>query len=195
MARACEVLGIPVVSGNVSLYNETDGRAIPPTPVVGCVGAVADVRTVPGAWREGDVVLLAGGDQVALDGSEYRSVLLGGPAGRPPTPDHVAEAALVHFLWRSAPLLSAAHDVSDGGLAVALAELALHSGIGAELELGRDALEWFGEGSGRAVVACSPERAEALEGVPLRRLGVARGGKLLGVPLADLRAAHEEGAR
>ena len=195
MARACEVLGIPVVSGNVSLYNETDGRAIPPTPVVGCVGAVADVRTVPGAWREGDVVLLAGGDQVALDGSEYQSVLLGGPAGRPPTPDHVAEAALVHFLWRSAPLLSAAHDVSDGGLAVALAELALHSGIGAELELERDALEWFGEGSGRAVVACSPERAEALEGVPLRRLGVARGGKLLGVPLEDLRAAHEEGAR
>ena len=195
MARACEVLGIPVVSGNVSLYNETDGRAIPPTPVVGCVGAVADVRAVPGAWREGDVVLLAGGDQVALDGSEYQSVLLGGPAGRPPTPDYVAEAALVHFLWRSAPLLSAAHDVSDGGLAVALAELALHSGIGAELELERDALDWFGEGSGRAVVACSPERAEALEGVPLRRLGVVRGGKLLDVPLTDLRAAHEEGAR
>ena len=195
MARACEVLGIPVVSGNVSLYNETDGRAIPPTPVVGCVGAVADVRTVPGAWREGDVVLLAGGDQVALDGSEYQSVLLGGPAGRPPATDYVAEAALVHFLWRSAPVLSAAHDVSDGGLAVALAELALHSGIGAELELERDALAWFGEGSGRAVVACSPERAEALEGVPLRRLGVVRGAKLLGVPLSDLRAVHDGGAR
>jgi phosphoribosylformylglycinamidine synthase len=195
MARACEVLGIPVVSGNVSLYNETDGRAIPPTPVIGCVGAVTDVRTVPGAWREGDVVLLAGDDPVALDGSEYQSVLLGGPAGRPTTPDYVAEAALVHFLWRSAPLLSAAHDVSDGGLAVALAELALHSGIGAELELEHDALDWFGEGSGRAVVACSPERAEALEGVPLRRLGIVRGEELLGVPLADLRAAHEEGAR
>src|SRR5438132_4794186 len=60
MAEACEALGVPVVSGNVSLYNETDGRAIHPTPVVGCVGLVDDVRTLPGAWREGDVVLVAG---------------------------------------------------------------------------------------------------------------------------------------
>jgi phosphoribosylformylglycinamidine synthase len=146
---------------------------------------------VPGAWREGDVVFLAGGDELALDGSEYQALFRGGPAGRPPPPDYVAEAALVHFLWRSAPVLSAAHDVSDGGLAVALAELALHSGIGAQLELEPDALAWFGEGSGRAVVACPPGRAEALEGVPLRRLGVVGGGKLLGVPLADLRTAHE----
>ena len=193
MARACEVLGIPVVSGNVSLYNETDGRAIPPTPVVGCVGLVADVRAVPGAWREGDVVLLAGREELALDGSEYQARFLGGPAGRPPPPDYVAEAALVHFLWRSARTLNAAHDVSDGGLAVALAELALHSGIGAEVELGRDVVDWFGEGSGRAVVACPPEHAEALEGVALRRLGVVRGEKLLGVPLGALREAYEAG--
>ncbi|HXV35367.1 MAG TPA: phosphoribosylformylglycinamidine synthase subunit PurL [Gaiellaceae bacterium] len=194
MARACEVLGIPVVSGNVSLYNETDGRSIPPTPVVGCVGSVADVRAVPGAWREGDVVLLAGGEDLALDGSAYQAFFRGGPAGRPPAVDYVDEAALVHFLWRSAAVLSAAHDVSDGGLAVALAELALHAGIGAEIELEADELAWFGEGSGRAVVACSSERAEALEGVPLRRLGVVGGGKLLGVPLAALRTAHEGGA-
>jgi phosphoribosylformylglycinamidine synthase len=194
MARACEVLGIPVVSGNVSLYNETDGRAIPPTPVVGCVGSVADVRAVPGAWREGDVVVLAGADELALDGSEYQARFLGGPAGRPPPPNYAAEATLVHFLWRSAPLLSAAHDVSDGGLAVALAELALHSGIGAELELDPEALAWFGEGSGRAVVACTPERAEALEGAQLRRLGTVGGQKLLGIPLADLRRAFEQGA-
>jgi phosphoribosylformylglycinamidine synthase subunit PurL len=194
MARACEVLGIPVVSGNVSLYNETDGRAIPPTPVIGCIGIVADVRAVPGFWREGDTILLAGDDALALDGSEYQTRFLGGPAGRPPPPDYVAEAALVHFLWRSAPLLTAAHDVSDGGLAVALAELALHSGVGADLELDDDVVEWFGEGSGRAIVACSPERAEALEGAPLRRLGVVGGEKLLGVPLSDLRAAHEGGA-
>jgi phosphoribosylformylglycinamidine synthase len=193
MSRACEVLGIPVVSGNVSLYNETDGRAIPPTPVVGCVGSVADVRAVPGAWREGDVVLVAGGDELALDGSEYQARFLGGAAGRPPTPNYAAEATLVHFLWRSAPLLSAAHDISDGGLAVALAELALHSGIGAEVELEAKALAWFGEGSGRAVVACTAERAEALEGAQLRRLGVVGGQKLLGIPLADLRRAFEEG--
>jgi phosphoribosylformylglycinamidine synthase len=103
----------------------------------------------------------------------------------------VAEAALVHFLWRSTRLLTAAHDVSDGGLAVALAELALHSGIGADIDLDDDALAWFGEGDGRAVIACPPERAEGLEGVRLRRLGVVRGGSLLGIPLADLREAHE----
>ena len=193
MARACEVLGVPVVSGNVSLYNETDGRSIPPTPVVGCVGLVGDVRSVPGAWHEGDVVLLVGGTELALDGSEYQVVFAGGPMGRPPAPDYVAEAALIHFLWRSAPGLSAAHDVSEGGLAVALAELALHSGIGAELELERDALAWFGEGSGRAIVACAPERVEALEGAPLLRLGTVGGRKLLGVSLGDLTSAYEGG--
>lgn len=191
MARACEVLGIPVVSGNVSLYNETDGRAIHPTPVVGCVGLVADVRSVPGAWSEGDVVLLLGGDAVSLDGSEYQARFLGGPAGRPPPPDYAAEAALVHVLWRSAGRVSAAHDLSDGGLAVALAELALHSGLGADLELDDDALTWFGEGSGRAVVACEPERADAFEGVPVRRLGVVGGDRLLGLALDELRKAFE----
>jgi phosphoribosylformylglycinamidine synthase len=191
MARACEVLGVPVVSGNVSLYNETDGRAIPPTPVVGCVGLVGDVRRVPGAWREGDVVLVAGGDGVSLDGSEYQARFLGGPAGRPPPPDYAAEAALVHFLWRAAPGLTAAHDVSDGGLAVALAELAVHAGVGAELDLPADAGEWFGEGAGRVVLACAPERADALEGAKLRRIGVVGGDRLLGVPLADVRAAYE----
>ena len=145
-----------------------------PTPAVGCVGLVADVRALPGAWREGDVVLLAGGGAIALDGSEYQTLVGGGPAGRPPAPDYVAEAALVRFLWRSAPVLSAAHDVSDGGLAVALAELALHSGIGARVELDDDVLEWFGEGAGRAVVACAPERAESLEGAALRRAGSRR---------------------
>ncbi|HET6695274.1 MAG TPA: phosphoribosylformylglycinamidine synthase subunit PurL [Gaiellaceae bacterium] len=194
MARACEVLGIPVVSGNVSLYNETDGRAIHPTPVVGCVGLVPDVRAVPGAWREGDVVLVAGGDAVSLDGSEYQARFLGGPAGRPVPPDYVAEAALVHFLWRSAPLLSAAHDVSDGGLAVALAELALHSGIGADVELEDDALAWFGEGTGRALIAATPEHAEGLEGAQLRRIGVVRGRSVLGVQLEQLREAYEGGA-
>jgi phosphoribosylformylglycinamidine synthase len=194
MARACEILGVPVVSGNVSLYNETDGRAIPPTPVVGCVGLVGDVRTVPGAWREGDVVLVAGGVGVSLDGSEYQARFLGGPAGRPPAPDYAAEAALVRFLWRAAPGLSASHDVSHGGLAVALAELALHAGVGAELDLPADAGEWFGEGAGRAVVACAPERAEALEGVALRRIGVVGGDRLLDLPLAELRAAYEGSA-
>ena len=149
----------------------------------------------PGAT--GDVVLLAGGDAVALDGSEYQARFLGGPAGRPPPPDYVAEAALVHFLWRSASVaVSAAHDVSDGGLAVALAELALHSGIGADLDLDRDALAWFGEGAGRAVVACAPERAGVARGRSAAPARASCGGdRLLGIPLAELRAAYEGDGR
>ncbi|HSB39408.1 MAG TPA: AIR synthase-related protein, partial [Gaiellaceae bacterium] len=100
IAEAAKALGIPVVSGNVSLYNETDGRAIPPTPVVGCVGLVPDVREVPRGWRPGDRVWLAEGDEVEL----------------------------IRWLWRAAPRLSLAHDVSDGGLAHALAEASRFSG-------------------------------------------------------------------
>ncbi len=74
MAAACEALGMPVVSGNVSLYNETDGRAIHPTPVVGCVGLVPDVRTIPGTWQEGDAIYLAGEPSLAFDGSEYQAL-------------------------------------------------------------------------------------------------------------------------
>jgi phosphoribosylformylglycinamidine synthase II len=100
IAAAAAALGIPVVSGNVSLYNETDGRAIPPTPVVGCVGLVPDVRQVPRGWRAGDGVWLAEGDEVEL----------------------------IRWLWQAAPRLSLAHDVSDGGLAHALAEASAFSG-------------------------------------------------------------------
>ena len=100
IAEAAEALGVPVVSGNVSLYNETDGRAIPPTPVVGCVGLVPDVRQVPRGWRPGDGVWLADGDELEL----------------------------IAWLWRAAPGLSLAHDVSDGGLAHALAEASHFSG-------------------------------------------------------------------
>jgi len=190
MAQAAEALGIPVVSGNVSLYNETDGLAIHPTPVVGCVGLVPDVRSIPGRWREGDVVLLAAAPEPALSlaGSEYQA-LYAGAGGRPAELDLAAEAGLVDFLWRAAPTLSLAHDVSEGGLAVALAEAALWSGVGAEVELPDEPLLWFGEGGGRAVLACAPRDVGRLEGGPVRRLGTVGGDRLLGVPLGDLRKA------
>ena len=130
MALAAEALGMPVVSGNVSLYNETDGRAIPPTPVVGCVGLVPDVRVVPGRWREGDVVL-SPARRVSLAGSEYQALY--GEIGGSLDALTSTPRPLVEFLWRAAPLLSLAHDAADGGLAVALAEAALWSGVGAEL--------------------------------------------------------------
>jgi phosphoribosylformylglycinamidine synthase subunit PurL len=164
MALAAEALGVPVVSGNVSLYNETDGRGIPPTPVVGCVGLVPDVRAVPGRWHAGDVVLVAG----THDPEELL--------------DLRAEARLVEFLWRSAPLLSLAHDVSDGGLRVALAEAALWSGIGAEIDLPE---------GGTAVIACAPEDVTRLGGVPLTEIGVVGGDTLFGFALADLGKAWD----
>ena len=189
MAAACEALGIPVVSGNVSLYNETDGRAIHPTPVVGCVGLVPDVRRLPATWNEGDAILLVGEPELSFDGSEYQS-LYAEPAGRPASLDLAAEAALVRALYESAPLCTLVHDVSAGGLAVCLAEAAIASGIGAELDLPDDPLVLFGEGGGQAVVACPADAISDL-GVPARVIGSATGATLLGVPFDDLRQAFE----
>ncbi len=107
ISLAAESLGIPVVSGNVSLYNETGGAPIPPTPVVGCVGLVRDVTRIPSRWRRGDRVLL-------LRGSGH---------------------GLVEFVWRHSHLFSLAHDVSDGGVALALREAADWSGLEADVDL------------------------------------------------------------
>jgi phosphoribosylformylglycinamidine synthase II len=193
MALAAEALRLPVVSGNVSLYNETDGRAIHPTPVVGCVGLVADVRTVPGRWLEGDVVLLAGAPELSLAGSEYQA-LYGETGGSLAPLSLTAEALLVEFVWRAAPLVSLTHDAAEGGLAVALAEAAIWSGLGAELALDDDAEALFGEGGGQVVIACAPEDVARLGGVPLRELGVVGGDRLLGSSLRDLHEAwHDRG--
>jgi phosphoribosylformylglycinamidine synthase len=163
MAQAAEALDIPVVSGNVSLYNETDGRPIPPTPVVGCVGLVPDVRTVPSGWREGDVVLLACAGE-AFDLEE--------------------EAALVRFVWRSGPVLTLAHDVSRD-LETALAEAALWSGTGAEIALPHE------PETGAFVLACAPPDVERLAW-PVTTLGIVGGESICGERLDDLRAARED---
>ncbi|MDQ3894373.1 MAG: phosphoribosylformylglycinamidine synthase subunit PurL, partial [Actinomycetota bacterium] len=189
IAAACRALDLPVVSGNVSLYNETGGRAVDPTPVVGCVGLVADVRAVPRTWRERDVVLLAGAPALSLDGSEYQA-LYGAVGGRPARLDLRAESALVDFLWRSSPLLTLAHDASEGGLALCCAEAAIVSGAGARLDLPDDPVALFGEGGGQAVIACRPEDVERLPPlVPLRRVGTVGGDRLAGLPVAELAEA------
>ena len=121
MAAACEALGIPVVSGNVSLYNETDGRPIPPTPVVGCVGLVPDVTRIPSRWQRGDTVWLLRG----------------------------AGARLVRFVWENAHRFSLAHDVSDGGLELALREASGWSGI-----------QFAAAGNGEGVVVAATERPD-----------------------------------
>jgi phosphoribosylformylglycinamidine synthase len=144
LARAAEALGIPVVSGNVSLYNDTDGRSIPPTPVVGCVGLVPDVRFAPDRWQPGDVVLVA---------------------TAPGELDLAAEAALVRYVWKAAPVLTLAHDVSDGGIEQALREAVEHSGVEADVELPPPAA------GGQVVIACAPENVERLGSKGLQRIG------------------------
>jgi phosphoribosylformylglycinamidine synthase II len=190
MAQACEALGLPIVSGNVSLYNETDGKPIHPTPVVGCVGLVPDVTRIPSTWQEGDIVLVAGKPELSLDGSEYQA-LYGELGGKPEPLDLRAEATLVTFLAKVAPHVSLLHDCAEGGLAVALAECAIASGIGADVELPPDAKRLFGEVGGQAIVACDAAFADSLRGVPLRRLGVVGGDSICGVPIDELRAAWE----
>ncbi len=196
IAAACEALGLPVVSGNVSLYNETNGRAIHPTPAVGAVGLVDDVRRIPAGWRAGDEVFVAEASRVSIAGSEYQARY--SEVGGTPAPlDLEAEARLISFLWQAAPLATLVHDASEGGLAACLAECALHSGVGAKVELDDDPVEWFGEVGGRAVVSCSPDASAQIEelardvGVPLRRIGTVEGSTLLGVELARLRSSRK----
>jgi phosphoribosylformylglycinamidine synthase subunit PurL len=145
IAHAADALRIPVVSGNVSLYNETDGRAIPPTPVVGCVGLVADVRLIPGRWRSGDIVLVA---------------------TAPGELDLAAEAALIRYVWKAAPVLTFAHDVSDDGLEQALRDAVEYSGLDADVELPLQA------GCGQVLIACAAADVERLGSKGLQRIGV-----------------------
>jgi phosphoribosylformylglycinamidine synthase subunit PurL len=114
IAQAAEALGIPVVSGNVSLYNDTDGRSIPPTPLVGCIGLVPNVRAVPRKWRSGDVVAVLRGPS--------NTVLL------------AEEARLIRTIWEAAPGLSLAHDVGSNSPVAAIEEMAAWSGIEADVD-------------------------------------------------------------
>ncbi len=155
MADAARALGIPVISGNVSLYNENNGEAIWPTPVVGCVGLIDDVdRVVPMAFQdEGDAVLLVAPPTSAaaagsLAGSEYARATRGIVAGKPSIDLHAAARVQRFLLEASAVgLLKSAHDVGAGGIAVALAESCIASdlGIDAAANPWRASAQLFGE--------------------------------------------------
>jgi len=203
MSEACRALGVPVVSGNVSLYNESATRVIFPTPVVGMVGLLEDAaRSVGMALAEaGDVVLLLGDEVARLDASEW----LGRADGAPPAPDPEREAAVVRRVLELAEegVLRSAHDVSGGGLAVALAECAIAGGLGAEVRLSaagrRDDETLFGEGGGRVLITVRAEDAARVgDAVPLGTVGgedlvVAIGRREVRVGLAAARAAWEGG--
>jgi phosphoribosylformylglycinamidine synthase II len=211
MAEACNALSFPVVSGNVSLYNETNGVAIPPTPAIGGIGLIPDVATMAtiALKRNGDVLMLLGAEAGHLGQSLYMQLMQGRSEGAPPPVDLDAErhtGDLVRGLIRSG-CLSAVHDVSDGGLLVAIAEMALAGGRGVELDpvpgpVPAHAL-WFGEDQARYVVAASPDKADAIHKaaavakVPLRLLGKVGGDAIAlnGEPplaLTALRAVHED---
>ena len=229
ISEACRALNTPVTGGNVSLYNETrrdDGTLQPihPTPVVGMVGLVDDIRTVVGlGWRQpGDVVVLlglspedGGDDRLGLAGSSYQQLVLGDLAGRPPRVDLTLEAAVQSLVRRaiSAGLIASAHDCSDGGLAVALAESSIASGLGVELDLTVSETRLdrvlFAEGGARIVLSVKAEQAAAWTDllatapeVPATDLGrVTAGGDVqircggtpaIQLPIAQLQQAHAD---
>ncbi|HEV2238460.1 MAG TPA: phosphoribosylformylglycinamidine synthase subunit PurL [Ktedonobacterales bacterium] len=171
LAEACRALGTPVVSGNVSFYNETDGQDIFPTPVVGMVGVVDDLAhlTTPALTAPGDLLLVLGGAPLTLGAGEYAAMRAGRPLGPVPPLDLAGEARTLDLVREGirAGWVRAAHDVSDGGLAVALAEMCIAGRLGAELAWetpGRADLALFGEGGGRMVLevpAAERERVAA----------------------------------
>ena len=188
MSAACEALAVPVISGNVSFYNETDGVSIPPTPTVAMVGLIPDLMNLPAAHftTAGDRVILLGEDRAEYGGSAYLRLLYGVEQGRPPAIDLRAEERLADLLRFLAfeGMLHTAHDLSDGGLAIALAEACVHGGLGVSLEVGCEPLGLFSESQARAIVAVAPAHAEqVLEearefGVPAADVGSVEGSRL-----------------
>ena len=215
MAEACRALDFPVVSGNVSFYNETDGAGIPPTPTIGGVGLIADLdRTCdPALAAPGATLLLVGGAGGHLDRSLYQREILGREEGPPPPVDLGAERRHGEFVRRQieSGRLSACHDISDGGLLVALAEMAIAAleagrplGAGIDLPAGvPDAAAWlFGEDQARYLVS-APEGEAALlaadaarERIPCAAIGKTGGAALTvagagAISVVELRRIHE----
>ncbi|MDQ0261568.1 phosphoribosylformylglycinamidine synthase subunit PurL [Sinomonas atrocyanea] len=217
LADACQVLGIPVTGGNVSLYNQTGTTPIHPTPVVGVLGRFDDVaRRTPSGWQrnaDGQAVYLLGATRDELDGSEFAN-LRGHLGGLPPALDLEAEKTLGAILINASRdgMIDSAHDLSEGGLAAALSEMVLRFGVGARVALGdlceRDGVDaftaLFSESQGRALVAV-PRSEEvrfndmaSARNYPVVRLGIVdvlatslevQG--LFDLPIDELREAHE----
>jgi phosphoribosylformylglycinamidine synthase len=213
MAEACRVLDFPVVSGNVSLYNETNGAAIPPTPTVGGVGILPDYarRADFASMQAGDVLVLVGATSGELGASMYLREVLGREDGAPPPVDLALERRtgdMIRALILSGDLRTV-HDLSDGGLVAAAAEMALASNVGLALNVQGDIPDhaaFFGEDQARYLVALSHDALEALDaaaeaaGVAYAIVGQAGGdevslsgasGFIAAVDLEDLRARHE----
>ena len=215
MAEACRILEVPVVSGNVSLYNETRGKAIFPTPVVGALGLLDDVKlhTTQGFKEAGDVVVLLGvnriqGNSTSLGGSEFLDISHGKVAGSPCI-NLYHERDVQQLCTRAIRegLVNSAHDCSDGGLAVALAECCIASGLGLRSEFhinGRWDAALFGEAQSRIIISMPERTVPGLEhlaeemNVPIVKLGIVTDSRfiihdLVDLPLQDISQPWELG--
>ncbi|KQO77922.1 MAG: phosphoribosylformylglycinamidine synthase subunit PurL [Methylobacteriaceae bacterium] len=210
IGEACLALDFPVVSGNVSLYNETNGVGILPTPTIGGVGVIDDVEchATVALKREGDVLVLIGRTEGWLGQSLYLSEIAGREEGAPPPVDLAIERRNGDFV-RSlivSGIADTVHDLSDGGLAVALAEMAMAGGIGAALPAALEGVPvhayLFGEDQGRYLIAVPAEAAADLlysasaQGIDASTVGIVTGDSLVlpgeeTISVAELKAAHE----
>jgi phosphoribosylformylglycinamidine synthase len=210
LADGCAALGVPVTGGNVSFYNQTGSTAIHPTPVIGVLGVHDDVRRrvgvgFPAAGDGTAGLVLLGRTEPDFGGSAWAHVRHGHLGGRPPAPDLDAERRLAGLLAAAAAdgLLSAAHDLSDGGLAIALAESCLRGGVGCTVRLpgGDPFTALFSESAGRCLVAVRPGAEASFgrlcdeHGVPGQAIGTVGGDSLavdgwFAIPLAELAAGH-----
>jgi phosphoribosylformylglycinamidine synthase subunit PurL len=206
LADGCAVLGVPVTGGNVSFYNQTGTVPIHPTPVIGVLGVHDDVRRrlCLAFGAEGDSIVLLGRTGAEFGGSAWAHVLHGHLGGCPPAPDLDAERRLAAVLAEAAAagLLSAAHDLSDGGLAIALAESCLRGGVGCVVRLPGDPFNaLFSESAGRAIVTVRPGAEAAFgqlrdaHGVVGETIGAVDGDNLVvdgcfAIPLTELAAVH-----
>jgi phosphoribosylformylglycinamidine synthase len=200
IGAACAALDMPIVSGNVSLYNETDGAAILPTPTIGAVGLIRDPDTaILGQAREGHVALVLGETRGHLGQSAILAEVFNRTEGDAPPVDFEAERRHGDFIRDNHALVKACTDLSDGGLALAAFEMAEAAGVGVHLDAG-DMGTLFSEDQGRYLIACNFDQAEALmiaagrAGVPLISVGRFTGDTVrLGraeAPLAELSALY-----
>lgn len=188
ITKACETLQIPVVSGNVSLYNENEGEAIYPTPVIGMAGLIEDVSKIctMDFKKERDVIIILGENKGEIGGSEYLKVCFGMVKGQPPRIDLEKEKRLQELVLKliDKGLINSSHDISEGGFAAALVESAIAGKKGAKISLQtslREDIELFSESQSRALITVSPEKVDEVlkiayeYQVPAQKVGVVEG--------------------
>lgn len=200
IGEACKALDFPIVSGNVSLYNETDGTGILPTPTIGAVGLLKSLDDlIAGLPKAGDIALLIGTTHGHLGQSALAAEAFGLEAGDAPPVDLADERKHGEFLRAHGRLVKAATDLSDGGLALAAFEMAEAAGLGVQLD-SADIGYLFGEDQARYLVACDAQGADALQaaaraaGVALERVGTFGGASVTfganRAPMAELSALY-----